>query len=974
MGWAENSLPFLVPVLVALVTLAPLSESKLELSVSQSPVEVIYNENGLLQCAIAELTGSTLNSKNLGVLWSFTSGTKKSKAFVYTSGVISEAWKEAELLESSILNGNMSLLLKHVTFKHTGLYQCEVFIPPNDKASKTIKLEVLARPTVTVVSEKIVEVGTGGEMVLGCQLSGYYPCESNAEWFQSTPSLAETKQLTDVCITPPVKNPDGTCNVTTEVRLEPRIEDIGSTFKCFVSHKTFTEPFFVEALVTLKEAEIRQSTGSVVASVIVSIIFSVAVLALGIFLYMRFHYKVAPKVSQIQRPAQVIHQELAEFTCQVSGYRPNVITVGWYLKRYNDTEEKLISEWQEDYPFHISFIMGKKIERAGKKNETGIEWKVKAASIQKNDDGTFSISSILEVYPDINVDNEAEIICKVMHPSNSEGISRKICLKIDGIPPKLADIIKPPVVHHNNSVMLTCPINFFKPRPLKVTWHKIIAGKKNPLLKYSNEAENNLYPGKYSHCMSEFSFPDCTHSVCSMLLFNATIQEDDNSQYLCEVGHIGLKNPAEKHVQLNVKAFPSLNAIFSEPVNPVIGKELILTCKVHSFYPKNITVQWLKNEDIIMDAETPEIVQNSENELYELTSSCIFTPMVSDLQSKYKCQVQHESLMYPRFAEYIPENLVSFPKVSEITCDPAIPELEKELTLTCRISDFYPENIQIEWFRNDVRMNNDGKQGRIMERSLCENDLHSKITTITLTPSTDDHQAEYRIEICHSKSSTKPFKQCYELLLKGSPKFSEFRMEPANPLYGENLSVSTSVYGISHKNITVEWYKASEHMKHGITNSEPMLTNENTYTINSCLKFTVTAEDFERELHFQYKDNSKTDRPVFKRLIQLPLKAVPPKVSEIKCSPAHPKNGEKATLTCNVEHFCPMDVHVIWSKGWTEYKDKQSVETPKIDHKGLYSTVTKLSIVANEGTAEYTCEVRHAKTNDIIEKMYILQI
>ncbi|XP_072322194.1 uncharacterized protein [Scyliorhinus torazame] len=959
------------PLLVALATLARLSESKLKLKVSQSPVEVIYNENSLLLCEISELTGATLESKNLGVLWTVTRGTEASTAFSYTSGDVQEAWPEAEILESSILNGNMSLLLRHVTFKHTGQYKCEVVIPPNNKASQTVKLEVLARPTVTVVSEKVVEVGTGGEMALGCHLSGYYPCESNAEWFQSIPSQEERKLLTDICIAPTVKNPDGTCNVTTEVRLEPHVEDIGSTFECLVTHKTFSEPYLVQASVTLKEAEIRLSTSSIVGSVIASIIISIALTALVIFLYLRFCYKVAPKVSEIQRPVKLIHQELAEFVCQVSGYRPNVITVSWYLKRCNETKEKLIADWQVDDLFHFQFITDKKMERNADTSETGMKWKVKAANVRKNNDGTFSISSILEVYPDFDVDNSAQITCKVMHPSEREGILRTIRLQIDGVPPKLANIIKPPVVHHNNSVTLTCPINFFKPHPLKITWYKIIDGEKIYLVEHNNGAEENFYQDKYSHYLVPFSYPDHTLSVCSMLLFHATIQEDENSQYSCEVGHISLSNPAEKHVQLNVKAYPSLNAIISEPGNPVIGEQLTLTCKVHSFYPKNITVRWLKNDDVIMNTESPEIV-NSENELYECTSLCTITATLSDLHSKYKCQVLHESLMYPRFTEYTPESLVSFPKVSEITCNHATPELERELTLTCKIIDFYPEDIQVEWFRNEVRCD-DVKYGRIMETSLCENGLYSKVSTVTLTASADDHQAEYRIEVYHSKSSTKPFKQFYQLFLKGSPKFSEFRLEPESPLYGQPLSVSTSVCEIPHDNITVEWYKASERIK-GVTNSKPVLNSENTYKINSCLKFTVTAEDFERDLHFQYKDNSNTDVPVFKRRIQLPLTAVTPKVSEIKCSHDHPKKGENATLTCRIEHFCPADIHIIWSKGWTEYKDKQSIETPKIDSKGLYSTVTRLPIVAIEGSSEYICEVQHAKTNDIIEKMFVLNV
>ncbi|XP_072448511.1 uncharacterized protein [Chiloscyllium punctatum] len=973
MSRVRSSLPPRVPVLVLLLlTLVPLSESKLKLKDSPSFVEVMYNENGLLNCEIAEFTGSELTPQNLGILWSFTSDTKKSNAFVYTSGIITEKWKEAELLTSSIIRGNMSLLLKDVVNKHAGQYQCEIYILPNDKATKTVTLEVLARPTVIVTSEKIVEVGTGGEMALGCQLSGYYPCESNTEWLQTTPAEGKPNVLTDICTAPPVKNPDGTCNITTEVRLQPGVEDIGSTFTCRVSHKSFTKPHQVEALVTLKEAEIHWSKASIIGSIFGSIITSILVLGLGTYFYMRVYYKVAPSMSEIQKPVQIIHQEPAELICQVSGFQPRVITIAWYLKRLNDAEMKLIDEWQDSNIFSFALNKDKKMEKVEKRNETGDDvWKVRAGSIQKNNDGTFSISSILEIHPDIFMDNEAEITCKVMHPSNSEAIYKKIKLHVDGIPPKLAHIIKPPNVQHDSSVTLTCPINFFKPHPLKITWYKEMHGEKIPLLFLDNANEENMYPDKYSHYMTGFNYSDHTRSVYSMLLFNATIQEEDKSQYFCKVEHIGLSSPAEEQVQLDVTAFPSLDAILSDPVNPVIGKMLTLTCKVHSFYPESITVHWLKNDDVV-ESQTPETIQNSENGLHEVTSSFIITPTLSDLQCKYKCQVDHKSLMYPRFAEYIPEHLVSHPQVSEITSNSASPEVGKELILTCNISDYYPEDIQVEWFRNEVRINNNVKYEKIAEQNSCKDGLHSKVTTITLTPSTDDHQVEYRIEVCHSKSSTKPIKKCFQLCLKGSPKMSAFRMEPENPSYGQHLSVFCSVSGISHRNVTVDWYKESQLIKKGVTNTKPILNSDKAYKIDACLKFLVTAEDFERKLFLQYKDKDKGDK--FTQHIHLPLQAMTPEVSEIECQPPHPKKGKKAILCCKIEHFCPMDILVIWSKGWTEYKDEKNTEIPKIDEKGLYSTVTRLPIDVVGGRTEYTCEVRHPKTNDIVEKTYVLQV
>ncbi|XP_072128562.1 uncharacterized protein [Mobula birostris] len=965
MGWTGSSL-WIVSAVIALTVLVPLSEGNLKLKTNKGPVEVILHKNSLLQCEIANLTGISLNPKNLGILWVFSQGTERVNILVYSDGHITSQWEEAELSANAIQNGSMSLLLRNVTLKHSGEYKCEVVIPPDYKEFVMMKLEVLAQPTVTVVSKEVVEVGNGGEMFLGCHLNGYYPCESNVEWFQSSPSQSKTKLLTDLCITPPVKNPDGTCKVTAEVRFEPQKEDIGSSFGCRVTHKTFAEPYTVNAAVTLKEAEIRISKRAIVGSVTASVIISVLLIGVGIFLYMWYMYKVPPKLSDIQLPARIIHQELAEITCHVSGFRPNKIHVWWYLKTQSDAREKLIGEFKR-YQMIGSFWGKNRIQEIELGNKTLVNWKLRTPNFQDNGDGTYSLSSTVEVYPDLTMDDRVEVICRVWHPTGTE--EKHICLRVDGIAPKLSDIIIPHVVQHNSLVMLTCPINFFKPRPLVIKWYRNIKGEKSLLMDTEDEVTSSV--GRYYHNVKEFSFPGNTYSVYSMLTFKATVQEDDGDEYFCEVDHVSLKHPEEKCIKLDVKAFPSLNPILCGPVNPRIDKELTLSCNVHSFYPKEITVQWFKDKKAIMDFETSEIIENPDNKLYELTTTCTVTPTLLDLESKYRCQVNHKTLLFPKFVEYIPESLVCLPKINEITCDPVNPEIGKALTLACEIKEFYPEEIQIDWFKDNVRINENTKYGIINEELKSENGLYNKVTKLTLISSSADHQAEFRVEAYHSNLSAKPQNQCFQLFLKGAPRFSDFNIEPKIPLYGHHLSVSYRVYDLPSKDFTFEWYKGAEPVKIGVTNSDFVCTPQKTYNIESCLNFVVIAEDFGKELVFLCKDHSKNE---FKKHMQLPLKAVPPEVSEIKCTPVQPKMGGNATLTCRIEHFCPVDIDVVWTQGSKTLKDQQVVEVPEMNENGLYSTITELPIVVTGDSKNYICEIRHAPSDDIVEKTFTLQI
>ncbi|XP_007885686.2 uncharacterized protein LOC103174893 [Callorhinchus milii] len=936
-----------------------------------SPAECLVNEDVSLQCEIADLTGITLDKNHLGVLWSFTDD-----IFKYINGALFKLGKGVELLESSILKGNMSLLLKNVTMKQMGEYKCTVFVPPNEQATGTVRLEVLARPSVIVVSEETVEFGLGGEMTLDCQLNGFYPCEASAEWFQKM-RQGEKKQLTDICISQRVIDTDGLCNMSIQVRLLPVKEDIGSTFECEAKHKTFKKPFSVEAHVTLKEAEIRISQGSVVASIVMSIIFTVAAIIFGIYAYMKYFYKVPPKISGIKIPARIVHRELAELMCHVSGFQPEAISIFWYLKNMKEGQNKLIGQYVKSQMQSLPF--------GGKKNknpdseiaiyENLHQWEVKTANVYKNKDGTFSLSSILCIFPDINEHNQAKIMCEVIHPSG-KGVIKTLSLDVTGIPPKLDEIIQPPIVLHNNSVMLTCPINFFKPSHLVIKWYKIKDdGEKRPIVKCINGVDESWCAAEFSHSLSEFSYPDHTQSVRSMLLFNATIEETENSQYFCEVQHIALQNPVEKFVKLQVKAFPILNTIVSDPPNSVVGEKLTLSCKVHSFYPKEIVVRWFKDKDLIETDEVLKITQGSlEKNVFELTSQYAFTVSLLDLKCVYKCEVNHESLMYPRVEEYIPENLVAFPKVSEVLSDPSIPEIGKELTLTCTIKEFYPKDIQVEWFRDNVAMEMNGKYGTITKESSSEYGLNCIVTTVTLTPTTDDHQAKYTVEICHSKSSTKPYRHTYQLLIKGSPRFSEFVLEPKILKFGKHLTVSQTMNGLCHKDFSIEWYKGDNRVTEGVVNSSLTQELQNTYSMISCLKFLLTADDFEKDLIFHYKENNKTD--VFKRRCHLPLKRVPPKVSEIIHKPDRPKIGETLTLSCTVDDFCPGDIAILWSKGWTDFAEEQFVQVPRIGENGLYSTFTQLEVELkpDDEPEEFSCEIRHAKTNDVVEKFTSLLV
>ncbi|KAM9352951.1 DLA class II histocompatibility antigen, DR-1 beta chain-like isoform 2-T2 [Symphorus nematophorus] len=88
---------------------------------------------------------------------------------------------------------------------------------------------------------------------------------------------------------------------------------------------------------------------------------------------------------------------------------------------------------------------------------------------------------------------------------------------------------------------------------------------------------------------------------------------------------------------------------------------VMLVCSAYSFYPKHITVTWLRNrEKVTSDVMSTEEL-SSGNWLYQVHSYLEFTPRPGE---KIACMVEHASLSKPKLYDWEP---VSDPGMSKIT-------------------------------------------------------------------------------------------------------------------------------------------------------------------------------------------------------------------------------------------------------------------------------------------------------------------
>ena len=75
----------------------------------------------------------------------------------------------------------------------------------------------------------------------------------------------------------------------------------------------------------------------------------------------------------------------------------------------------------------------------------------------------------------------------------------------------------------------------------------------------------------------------------------------------------------------------------------------MLVCSLYNFYPKQITVTWLRNgEEVTSDVTSTDELSNG-NWLYQVHSYLEFTPRAGE---KITCMVEHASLRKPKLYDW----------------------------------------------------------------------------------------------------------------------------------------------------------------------------------------------------------------------------------------------------------------------------------------------------------------------------------
>ncbi|NWT91057.1 SHPS1 phosphatase, partial [Lanius ludovicianus] len=132
------------------------------------------------------------------------------------------------------------------------------------------------------------------------------------------------------------------------------------------------------------------------------------------------------------------------------------------------------------------------------------------------------------------------------------------------------------------------------------------------------------------------------------------------------------------------------------------GQSVPFTCTTGGFFPKEIGVKWYKNKDPMM-AQLPQVTEWPVKS-YNVSSTVMVTLQRDDVRSQLICEVQHSTLPAPLRGTYQLSRALRVPPRVEVRAEPSPVEVNKTVTFTCHMKEFYPANMSVSWLENGIEI------------------------------------------------------------------------------------------------------------------------------------------------------------------------------------------------------------------------------------------------------------------------------
>ncbi|KAJ6665071.1 hypothetical protein lerEdw1_005302 [Lerista edwardsae] len=517
--------------------------------------------------------------------------------------------------------------------------------------------------------------------------------------------------------------------------------------------------------------------------------------------------------------------------------------------------------------------------------------------------------------------------------------------------------------------------------------YSVIAGEHTSYRNGSQMDENNLKKGR-------------------AVLFLPQIQLNESGTYVCYVAVTPSK--AEGTTILEVVGQPVI-ILSPEEVTVERDKEKTLSCIVNEFYPNLIVVQWEKNSKHSPDKSVPaeDICTGSsvENEdgTFNITSKLKLQPSLQDDGNVYSCIVKHKSFpMEPIFSVtltvtepkenvgWIPALLIliglifvigfvvvyhrrfkkPLPLLDQIHCSADVPQPEELLTFTCRIHSYFPEALEIHWYKDDEPIL---EQFFVKYPTKGPDGLFSCISCIIYRLKAGDIAKRF---FC--KANLKGSQECkasaWEMKYRALPMMDEVQCSTDEPSFGTPLHIYCRIHSFFPPTIEVHWYKEGDPIPEKPFVSDPTKGHDGLFSCITSMVYLPKAGDVGKK--FICKANLKGSQECEESVWEMKTLVFIPKVSPVECEPREPEFGKPITLFCVVRDFYPPECDICWKKGLKEltYATVKTGDPEQAPASNLYHRKSQVSFTPRpeDHAEDVVVEIKHC--NRIIQNKYPLML
>ncbi|XP_068115671.1 CD276 antigen-like isoform X2 [Hyperolius riggenbachi] len=428
-------------------------------TMNKSPIKALVGEDVTIPCYI-DGHPTPLKLQKVAVIWTLKlPNTTEYTVYISEGSNHTASRHSSRMAESDLINGNASLYIPQVQISDDGEYSCSVTVTPYQRSAATI-LQVSVKPQVTLSSPEI-SVSSQCEKTVTCEVTKFYPESVKIRWERYSDSEGSSGQTLldeNTCLTEPVKNDDGTYNVTSVLPVRPlSLHENGDVYSCRVTHRSLENDLSLNVTLTVLRDEPSYIPVYLLDNkiTIVTVFTFCFVFVLWTFIR-KGSQRGAAKISQrglgedtqqdespqliiFTQCDNLVHNAKSAIYCDILKLCPRQTEVTVYMKRMNDPEKQLLCSW--DSPLGIGYV------RYDCCNDQRLTSSKKNPETYTSDNYRINVEMVpflAEVFPDIykcsftvyltpdrEKENGAELIVEVTHPTQTTPISAKYPLAIN---------------------------------------------------------------------------------------------------------------------------------------------------------------------------------------------------------------------------------------------------------------------------------------------------------------------------------------------------------------------------------------------------------------------------------------------------------------------------------------------------------------------------------------------------------------